>query len=49
LQAANDGEDVPSARIMGIGVRSTDQDVKGYTYTNNVLYYAEVMFQGVPN
>lgn len=38
-----------SSRVMGIGVRSTDQVVKNYfQYTNNVLYYAEVMFQGEP-
>ncbi len=40
----------PSARVMGIGVRSTDHDVSSYDrYTNNVLYYAEVMFHGDPN
>ena len=39
----------PSARVMGIGVRSTEQKVEKYAqYTNNVLYYAEVMFQGDP-
>lgn len=37
----------PSDRVMGIAVRSTDIDVPAYeNYTNNVLYYAEVMFQG---
>ena len=40
----------PSQRVMGIGVRSTDLNVNHYDrYTNNVLYYAEAMFQGVPN
>ena len=39
----------PSVRVMGIGVRSTEKPVKNYSqYTNNVLYYAEVMFQGEP-
>ncbi len=38
-----------SARLMGISVRSTDIDAANYySYTNNALYYAEVMFQGVP-
>jgi type II secretory pathway component PulJ len=38
-----------SSRILGIGVRSTDMDLSKYElYTNNVLYYAEVMFQGDP-
>ena len=37
----------PSDRVMGIAVRSTDIDAPAYeNYTNNVLYYAEVMFQG---
>jgi len=36
-----------SSRIMGIGVRSTDTDLSDYeSYSNNVLYYAEVTFQG---
>ena len=38
-----------SDRMMGIAVRSTDIDAPAYeNYTNNVLYYAEVMFQGDP-
>ncbi len=38
-----------SDRVMGIAVRSTDVEVPAYeNYTNNVLYYAEVMFQGDP-
>ena len=38
-----------SDRVMGIAVRSTDIEVTAYeNYTNNVLYYAEVMFQGDP-
>ena len=42
-------EDRPSQRLLGISVRSTDIDVNGWQdYTNNPLYYAEVMFQGVP-
>lgn len=41
--------DGASDRVMGIGVRSTDVDLTKYElYTNNVLYYAEVMFQGIP-
>lgn len=36
-----------SAKIMGIGVRSTDTDLSDYeSYSNNVLYYGEVTFQG---
>ena len=42
--------DESSSRIMGIGVRSTDIDVSRYEmYTNNVLYYAEALFQGDPS
>ena len=38
-----------SDRVMGIAVRSTDIEVPAYeNYTNNVLYYAEVAFQGDP-
>lgn len=41
--------DGASDRIMGVGVRSTDTDLSRWElYTNNVMYYAEVMFQGVP-
>lgn len=39
-----------SARVMGLSVRSTDSDLSDYaSYSNNVLYYAEVMFQGQLN
>ena len=39
----------PSLRVMGIGIRTTDQKVKNYNqYTNNALYYTEVTFQGEP-
>ena len=38
----------PSSRIMGIGVRSTEQNPPGNHWTNNVLYYGEVMFRGDP-
>lgn len=39
-----------SARIMGIGVRSTNADVKDYRqYNKNVLYYTEVLFRGDPD
>ena len=42
-------EDRPSRRLLGISVRSTDIDVDSWqNYTNNPLYYAEVMFQGDP-
>ena len=42
--------DESSSRVMGIGVRSTDVDVSRYElYTNNVLYYAEALFQGDPS
>ena len=38
-----------SARVMGIGVQSTDTDLQSYnSYSNNMMYYAEVMFQGDP-
>lgn len=40
----------PSARVMGIGVRSTERNLSDYNdYSNNVLYYAEVQFRGDPN
>ena len=39
-----------SARVMGIGVQSTDTDLQSYnSYSNNVMYYAEAMFQGDPS
>jgi hypothetical protein len=41
--------DGASSRVMGIGIRSTDTDLsKWELYTNNVMYYAEAMFQGDP-
>jgi hypothetical protein len=41
--------DGPSSKVMGIGVRSTETDKTKYQlYTNNPLYYAEVLFQGDP-
>lgn len=41
--------DGASSKVMGIGVRSSDTDKSEYKlYTNNVLYYAEVLFQGDP-
>ena len=50
-QAVGNSRVRPSSRVMGIGVRSTEKDARDYkSYTNNVLYYAEVMFQGrTPN
>lgn len=42
-------EDRPSQRLLGIGVRSTDVKVNNWKdYTNNPVYYAEVLFQGNP-
>lgn len=38
-----------SSRLLGIGVCSTEVAETDYSrYTNNVLYYAEVLFQGDP-
>lgn len=37
-----------SDRVMGIMIQSTDMTKNYDNYTNNPIYYAEVMFQGDP-
>jgi len=37
-----------SDRIMGIMIQSTDKTKNYQNYTNNPIFYAEVMFQGQP-
>ena len=50
VTCARGGEGM-SDKIMGIMVQSTDLDFlkNSYQYSNNPIYYAEVMFQGDPN